>query len=260
MRTVRAEWTKLRSLPSTGWLLLAVVVATAALGFAVTGSLDADHCLNECHEDLTRMSLMGVRLGQAAVAILAALAVTSEYATRTIRPTLTATPGRLRVLLSKMTVVTGLSALAGMAGVAGSLLAARAVLPHKGFTPANGYADLSLSDHLTLRAYAGSILYLGLVAVLSAGLGFVIRDTGGTVAAVLMLFYGSPLIAMFVTDAKWQHRIHRFSPMDAGLAITSTRDFAVTTHIGPWAGLGLLSAYAAAAVLAGAILFRLRDA
>ncbi|MCP2329145.1 ABC-2 type transport system permease protein [Hamadaea flava] len=260
MRTVRAEWTKLRSLPSTGWLLLAAVVATVALGFAVTGSIDADHCRSECHEDLTRMSLMGVRLGQAAVAILAALAVTSEYATRTIRPTLTATPGRIRVLLSKLTVVTGLALAAGAAGMAGSLLAARAVLPGKGFTPANGYAYLSLADHLTLRAYAGSVLYLGLIALISAGLGFVLRDTGGTIAAILALLYGSPLIAMFITDAKWQHRIHRFSPMDAGLAIQSTRDFAATTHIGPWAGLGVLAAYAAAAVLAGAILFRLRDA
>ncbi|MEV0268109.1 MAG: ABC transporter permease [Hamadaea sp.] len=260
MRTVRSEWTKLRSLPSTGWLLLAAVLATVALGFAVTGSIDADHCRVDCHEDLTRMSLMGVRLGQAAVAILAVLAVTAEYATRTIRPTLTATPGRFRVLLSKLTVITGVSLLAGAAGVAGALLAARAVLPAKGFTPANGYAYLSLADHLTLRAYAGSVLYLGLVALLSAGLGFVLRDTGGAIAAVLMLFYGSPLIAMFVTDPKWQHRIHRFSPMDAGLAITSTRDFAATTHIGPWAGLGVLAAYAAVAVLAGALLFRLRDA
>jgi len=260
VRTVHAEWTKVRSLPSTGWLLLAVVVATVALGFAVTGSLDADHCRVDCHEDLTRMSLMGVRLAQAAVAILAALAVTSEYATRTIRPTLTATPGRFRVLVSKVVVVTGLALLAGVAGVAGSLLAARAVLPGKGFTPANGYAYLSLADHLTLRAYFGSVLYLGLVALVSLGLGFVIRDTGGTIAAVLMLFYGSPLIAMFVTDPKWAHRIHRFSPMDAGLAIQSTRDFSLTTHIGPWAGLGVLSAYAAAALLAGAILFRLRDA
>jgi ABC-2 type transport system permease protein len=259
VRTVRAEWTKLRSLHSTGWLLLAAVVATVALGFAVSGSLDAEHCRDACHEDLTKMSLMGVRLGQAAVAIFAALAITSEYATRTIRPTLTATPGRLRVLLSKVVVITGLSLLAGVVGVSGSLLAARAVLPGNGFTPANGYAYLSLADPLTRRAYLGSVLYFGLVAVISLGLGFVIRDTGGTIAAVLTLFYGSPLIAMFVTDAKWAHRIHRYSPMDAGLAITSTRDFA-TTHIGPWAGLALLSAYGAGAVLIGAVLFRLRDA
>ncbi|MGC1215437.1 MAG: ABC transporter permease [Micromonospora sp.] len=260
MRTVRAEWTKLRTLPSTAWLLLLAVGATVALGFAVTGALDIDHCQAPCHEDLPKMSLIGVRLGQVAVAILAALTVTAEYGTGTIGPTLTATPGRMRVLASKLVVVTGLALAAGVAGVVGSLLAARAVLPNKGFTPVNGYPPLSVTDHLTLRAATGTVLYLGLVAVLSAGLGFVIRDTGGTVAAILALFYGSPVIALFVTDPRWQHRIQRFSPMDAGLAIQATRDVPATTHIGPWSGLGLLSAYSAAAVIGGSILFRLRDA
>jgi hypothetical protein len=51
----------------------------------------------------------------------------------------------------------------------------------------------------------------------------------------------------------------RFSPMDAGLAIQATRNLAAE-HIGPWAGLGILSLYAAAAVIAGLIVFQLRDA
>ena len=64
---------------------------------------------------------------------------------------------------------------------------------------------------------------------------------------------------MLVSDPKWQHRIHRFSPMDAGLAIQSTRNLAAE-HIGPWAGLGILSLYTAAAVTAGLIVFQRRDA
>ncbi|NUT37894.1 MAG: ABC transporter permease [Hamadaea sp.] len=259
-RTVRAEWTKLRTLPSTFWLVVTAVAATVALGAALAGSLDIRHCTGTCVEDTTKMSLGGVRLGQVGVAILAALAVTAEYGTRTIRPTLTATPARWRVLASKLTVVTLLGLAAGAAAVGGSLLAARAILPGNGFTPVNGYAELSLADDLSRRAAIGTVLYFGLVALLSGGLGFALRDTGGTVAAVLGLFYGSPLVAMFVTDPVWQHRIHRYSPMDAGLAIQATRDIATTTHIGPWAGVGLLAAYAGAAVLVGAVLFRLRDA
>lgn len=258
--TLRSEWTKLRTLPSTFWLFVLAVGATVALGAAVTGSLDVQHCEAPCYEDTPKLSLMGVRLGQAAVGILAALAVTAEYGTRTIRPTLTAMPGRFRVLTGKLAVITALGLAAGAVAVAGSLLAARAILPGNGFTPVNGYAGLSLADDLTRRAALGSVLYFGLVALLSAGLGFVLRDTGGTIAAVLALFYGSPLLALFVTDPVWQHRIQRFSPMNAGLAIQATRDIAATTDIGPWAGLGVLSAYATAAVVAGAVLFRLRDA
>ena len=47
--------------------------------------------------------------------------------------------------------------------------------------------------------------------------------------------------------------------MDAGLTIQATRNLAAE-HIGPWAGLGVLSVYAAAAVIAGLIVFQLRDA
>jgi ABC-2 type transport system permease protein len=47
--------------------------------------------------------------------------------------------------------------------------------------------------------------------------------------------------------------------MDAGLVIQSTRDLA-SEAIGAWAGLGVLSLYAAAAVLAGLVTFGRRDA
>jgi ABC-2 type transport system permease protein len=47
--------------------------------------------------------------------------------------------------------------------------------------------------------------------------------------------------------------------MDAGLVIQSTRDLAAEP-IGPWAGLGVLSLYAAAAVIAGLVVFQFRDA
>jgi ABC-2 type transport system permease protein len=258
-RALRAEWTKLRTLPSTGWLLLAAVGFTILVGYAATATLRLGECEPPlCYEDLTKMSLVGVRLGQTAIVILAVLAVTAEYGTKMIKVTLAAVPSRMTVLASKLGVVTAAAMVAGAAGVLGSLLAARAVLPGNGFTAANGYAPLSLGDHLTLRAAAGSVLYLGLIGVLGVGVGLLIRDTAGAVTAVLMILYGSPMLALLVSDLRWQHRIHRYSPMDAGLSIQTTRDFAAA-HIGPWAGLGVLAGYAGAAVLAGAITLRFRD-
>jgi ABC-2 type transport system permease protein len=47
--------------------------------------------------------------------------------------------------------------------------------------------------------------------------------------------------------------------MTAGLAIEVTRNIA-KQPIGPWQGLGVLAAWAAAALLAGGLLLRLRDA
>ena len=48
LRAIRAEWTKLRTVPSTGWLLLGAVVATVGIGLAVTASLDYSHCDAPC--------------------------------------------------------------------------------------------------------------------------------------------------------------------------------------------------------------------
>jgi len=62
-----------------------------------------------------------------------------------------------------------------------------------------------------------------------------------------------------VLNPAWQHRIARWAPMNAGLAIQATRNLG-TLPIRPWAGLGVLAAWTAVALLAGALLLRLRDA
>jgi ABC-2 type transport system permease protein len=259
MRTIRSEWTKLRTLPSTLWLLLLAAAGTVALGYAITGTLEYRGCEAPCTLDTTKLALSGVRLGQIGVVIVAALAVTAEYSTRTIVPSLAATPGRLRLLASKLVVVTAVTVVAGGLAVLVSLAVARGVLPGNGFTPEHGYAMLTLADSLTRRAAVGTVLYLGLVATLSTGVGAIVRDTAGAVATILALLYGGPMMALVLSNPRWQDRIHRWAPMDAGLAIQSTRDVAAN-QIGPWAGLGVLSAYAAVAVLLGTLVFRLRDA
>ncbi|WP_262281917.1 ABC transporter permease [Micromonospora sp. MA102] len=258
LRALRAEWTKLRTLPSTAWLTLLTVAGTVGVGFAVTGSLDRAHCGPPCAPDLTKLTLGGVRLGQVGIVVLAVLAVTAEYSTGTIHPTLTAVPRRFLVVLGKVGALAALGTTAGALLAAGSLAAGRTMLPGNGFDPAHGFPALSLADDLTRRAAIGTVLYTGLVTLLAAGLGLLLRDTAGAVTAALALLYGSPVVAMFVTDPTWQHRIHRFAPMDAGLSIQATRDLAAE-HIGPWAGLGVLSLYAAAAVIAGLVMFQRRD-
>jgi ABC-2 type transport system permease protein len=259
MHVLHAEWTKLRTLASTGWLLLAAVAVTASLGLAVTASLDYAHCDQPCTLDLPKLALAGVRLGQVAVLTLAVLAVTAEYSTRTVEPTLLAVPRRFPVVLAKLGILAALGAGTGVLAVGGSLLAGRVVLPGNGFTTAHGFAPLSLADDLTRRAALGTVVYLTLIALLGAGLGLLLRDTAGALTAALAVVYGAPIVAMFIGDPRWQHRIHRFSPMDAGLAVQATRNLAAE-HIGPWAGLGVLCAYAGAAVAAGLVVFQLRDA
>jgi ABC-2 type transport system permease protein len=261
IRAVHAEWTKLRTVSSTGWLLLAVVVLTVGASAMVTASLNVRHCPTPatCFEDTTRQSLAGVILGQVAVVILAVLVMSNEYGTKMIYVTLAANPRRFTVVASKAFVVVLASLFAGALGVLGSLLVARNILPGNGFIAVNGYPPLSLRDGLSLRAAGGSVLYLGLIALLSVGVAAILRDTAGATGVMLILLFGFPIAAMFVSDPRWLHRIERYSPMTAGLAIQATKRLA-GLPIAPWAGLGLLTAYAGAAVVVGALLFRLRDA
>jgi ABC-2 type transport system permease protein len=253
-RTLHAEWTKLRTAGGTGWLLLAVVVLTTAVGAAVAGSV-ACHAAGGCGQDPAKLSLTGVYLGQAVAAILAVLAIGGEYGTGMIRLTFAAMPRRLGVLAAKAAVVTGLVLAAGTAASAGSVLAGQLILPGHGLPG----PPLSLGNGADLRAALGSALYLALIALLALGVATAVRDSAAAIGSVLGLLYLFPLLAATVTDPAWHRHLQQIGPMTAGLAIQATTGLN-TLPISPWAGLGVLAAWAAAALLAGGLLLRLRDA
>ena len=253
---VRAEWTKLRTVASSAWLLLAIVALTV-LASGITS--DVVKCPASCSADPVRLSLAGVMLGQLGVIGLAVLVVTGEYSTGMITVTLTATPRRSVMLAAKAAVVAAAVVAAGTVAVLGSLLAGRLLLPGNGFTARRGFAALSLLHGGTLRAAAGSVLYLVLIGLFSLGAATTLRDSAAATAVVLGIVYGIPLIGDVTLSRVWQHRIERWTPMDAGLAIQATRNVG-TMPIGPWPGLGVLALWGAAAMLAGWLVLRLRDA
>jgi ABC-2 type transport system permease protein len=254
---LHAEWTKLRTVPSTAWLLLTAIVLTVGVSTLATV---AEKCPASCAEDTTKLSLTGILLGQAAVAVLAVLVITGEYSSGMIRITLTAVPRRATALAAKAIVLVGVVLAVGAVAVLGSVLAAHFILPGNGFTGAHGSEALSLTAGPTLRATAGSVLYLALIALLGLGLATAVRDSGASIAVLLALLYIVPLFSeLGVLDPVWSHRFQRYGPMTAGLAIEVTRNIA-KQPIGPWQGLGVLAAWAAAALLAGGLLLRLRDA
>ncbi|MBT2481120.1 ABC transporter permease [Streptomyces sp. ISL-94] len=254
---LHAEWTKLRTAGGTGALLLLAIALTVALG---AGTSRAVICPDAgCGEDGVRVALTGVTLGQAVVAIAAVLAVSGEYGTGMMRTTLTAVPHRIGVLTAKAAVLTAVVSAAGTVAVLGSLLAGRLILPGNGFTAAHGYPPLSLADGATLRAAAGSVLYLALIALLSLGVAAAVREAATAVGTVLGLLYLFPVVAHVVGDPEWQRRLAQVAPMSAGLAVQSTTGLDRLV-IGPWAGLGVLAAWAAAALLTGGLVLRRRDA
>jgi len=253
---LHAEWTKLRTVASTGWLLLAsvaLIVGASAMAAAIV------KCPGTCTADTTRLSLTGVLLGQATLATLAVLVMTGEYSTGMIRVTLAAMPRRPALLAAKAAVVTAVVLAAGTVAVLGSLLAGRLLLPGSGFSPAHGFSPLSLAHGPTLRAAAGSVLYLVLVALLSLGAASALRDSALAITVALGLLYIFPVLGNVILSGRWRHDLGQWAPANAGLDIQATRHLGALP-IGPWAGLGVLAAWAGAALLAGGLLLRLRDA
>jgi ABC-2 type transport system permease protein len=254
---LHAEWTKLRTLASTFWLLLAAATLTVTVSAAAAA---ATRCPSgACAEDPAKISLTGIYLGQAAVAVMAVMAVSGEYGTGMIRLTLAAMPRRVTVLAAKAAVVGGLVLVTGTIAVLASLLAGRLILPGHGIDPSHGYPALSFGDGPVLRAAFGSVLYFALIALLSLGAAVALREAAAAIGVVLGLLYLFPIIAAVAGSPGLARHIQQIGPMTAGLAIQATTGLS-SLPISPWAGLGVLAAWAASALLLGGTLLRLRDA
>jgi ABC-2 type transport system permease protein len=255
---LHAEWTKLRTLPGTGWLLLAAAVLTIAVSVAADAAASCPSA--GCQADPAKTSLTGVQAGQVLFAVIAVLAISGEYATGMIRVTLVAMPRRLMtVLAAKAVLIGGLVFTMSTVAMLVSVLAGRLILPGRGFTVARGYPPLSLGDGTVLRAVFGSDLYLILIALLGLGIAILVRESVVAIGSILGLLYVFPILDAVVGNHTWQRHLEQISPMTAGLYIQATTNLR-SLPLTPWQGLGVLALWAAGALTLGALAFRLRDA
>jgi ABC-2 type transport system permease protein len=252
---LQAEWTKLRTSPGIGWLLLTAAVLAVGISAATSAAVNYTP---GTEQDPAKIALTGIEAAQAVVAVLAVLVISGEYSSGMIRTTLTAMPRRVRMLAAKATVITAPVLGIGVVSVLICMLVGRFVLPGNGFTAANGYSPLSLTDGSVLRAAFGSVLYLGLIALLALGVATAVRDTATAIGVVLALLYCFPIVSSVVTNQQWHRHLEQISPT-AGLTIQATTDLSAQP-LNPWAGLGVLAAWAAGALLLGGLVLRLRDA
>src|SRR5262249_12578558 len=95
---MRSEWTKLRSVRSTIWSLVATFAITFGFGtlfcFAYVSRYDRLSVREHLSFDPTAQSLRGIFLAELAIGVLGVLVISAEYATGVIRPTFIAAPQR----------------------------------------------------------------------------------------------------------------------------------------------------------------------
>jgi ABC-2 type transport system permease protein len=261
LQALRSEWVKLRTVRSTYWsLLLLVGLSLLFSALACWESETQGGSLGQPGDnDIILNSLAGVFFGQIAAAVLAVLAITSEYTTRMIRTTFAANPRRRSVLAAKALVVTSVVLGVGLATSAACLLIGQRILQSNGFTAENGYSALSLADSDALWAVLGSAAYLGLLALFCVGVGAVLRHTAGAITVVLAIVL-APVIAIGFLPEGAAEAVEKASLMSAGLAIQQTVQRDDSIPLSQLGGLGVAAAYAVVAMVVAVWLIGRRDA
>jgi ABC-type transport system involved in multi-copper enzyme maturation permease subunit len=242
--TIAAEWTKLRSVRSTWWTLLATALLTVGVAAMVAEFTVARPPHNP--PDPVALSLTGVQLAQLAVGVLGVLLITGEYATGTIRATLTAVPRRLPILWGKAAVAGLAVFVVGLPLAMASFLVGQKVLGGSGLAATPG----------ALRAIVGSALYLTLIGLLGLALGTLLRSTAGAIAALFGVLFGLPLLAGFLPEHTAEH-VMKYLPGPAGTVVTNA--YPDPASVGPWSGLALLAGYVALALVLAAWRLRATD-
>jgi ABC-2 type transport system permease protein len=253
-RLTAAEWTKLRSLRSTTWTLSAMVVFSIGLG-ALICALNAAHwssatAAERATWDPTNTSLAGTLLGQIAIGVLGVLAVTGEYASGTIRASLTAVPRRTRWLVAKGSVYGLASLVIGEIVSFASFLIGQAIF--SGRVP-----NASLASFDVVRAVGLAGVYLALICLIGMGLGTIMRHTAGAISTIVAVLLVIPAI-LEALPSGIQNSLERFLPDQIGggsMAVVVPE----AHYFGPLAGTALLCGYTVAILAAAAAVLRRRD-
>lgn len=265
-----SEWIKLRSLRSTVWCYIIVIVITIGLaplvawafaqsiGAEASGALDAETSQALASQAVTA----SIGFSQLVVSVLGALVITGEYGTGMIRSTFSAVPKRLPALFGKATVFALATFLVGFVALTISLLVAVPVL-------ASGDITVDLADGSLWLTIVGAAAYLALIGLFSLAIGALIRNSAGGIAAALGAILVLPtIISIFtaITMAEWVANLSNLLPSNAGsrmyaYPVEAIQDpFMVGTPLEPWQGALVLLVWIAALFVLASVLLKRRDA
>jgi ABC-2 type transport system permease protein len=254
-RVLRSESTKLRTLRSTRWSLLAAVVAMAGLGPLVAAVQMGHWSRIDAHEraayDAINTGVGGYHLAQLAIGVLGVLVISGEYATGMIRSSLMAVPRRLPVLWAKAGVFAVVTFVLMLAATLVSFVAVQPIVAGHGL-------DKALGDPGALRTVVGTALFLTVLGVLCVGLGGIVRNTAGGIATFVGLLFVLPGISAILPSSV-NDSISPYLPINAGTTI-ATNTFDNPHHLSHWGGFALFCGYAAIALAGAAVSMLRRDA
>jgi ABC-2 type transport system permease protein len=255
--TLRSEFTKIRSVRSTYWSLLVLLVISIGIGAAICAGAAANWSQTSAADratfDATQVSIAGLfYLGQLVMVVLGALVLTAEYSTGMIRTSLTAMPRRITVYAAKALVFAVVALVVALVAAFVSFFLGQALL-------ASTHESVTLSAPNVVRAVIGSALYVTLCGLFAFAAGAIIRHTAATITSIIGLLFVIPIL-VHLLPSSWYHDIVRWLPDSAGGAITATIGPQDPHLFSPWGQFTVFAVYTAILLIIGGILFRKRDA
>ena len=258
IRTIRSEFTKVRSVRSTYWTVFVLVLASLTWCVA--------YCLGTVHQwptmsaqdrsgfDATQDTILGLALlGQLVIVVLGALMMTSEYATGLVRASLTVMPRRKTLYAAKVVVLAAVSLVVSFATSFGTFFLGRVLL-------ASTHTPMSLSQPGVLRSLIVTALYVEVCGLFAFGVGALVRNTAGA----LTLAYGFLALVPELIRAlpeSLHNALMRWVPGgDALNVMTATLGGQHPLMFSAWGELAVFAGYAAILLAAGAVMFSRRDA
>jgi len=256
-RIMLAEWTKIRSVRSTVWSLLLLIILDlgftalfTSLTVAQWKNTDASGRATVMADPTSTILGSGFFLGQLTVCVLGVMVIASEYSTGMIRASLLAVPRRQRMLAAKCAVFTLLILVIGTAVSFGSFFIGAPILHSK--------APVSLGDPGVLRAVVGGGLYLAMLGLFALALGAIIRHTAAGITGVIGFVLVLAPLAQLLPGSIGKH-VHAYLPSEAGHLIGQARQ-APHDLLTPWQGFGVFAIWIAVLLVIAAVLLRSRDA
>ncbi|MCU1409243.1 MAG: transporter permease [Microbacteriaceae bacterium] len=251
---LRSEWIKLRSLRSTMWSYVIVVLISVGMAALMSSALRLEAgpaALPEVEQArfLLQASTFGIYFGQLVVAVLGVLVISGEYSTGMIKSTFTAAPGRLSTLWAKAAVLFTATYVVSLVAILGSFLVASPILAAKGI---HG----NLIDVDMIVPILGGALYLALISVFALGIGAVLRSSAGGIAAALGTLLVLPVIFQLI-PADWAADVLPYLVSNAGFAMFGA---GMGSSLEPWQGFAVLIGWIVVAISAAAVLLKRGDA
>jgi ABC-2 type transport system permease protein len=249
MSAVLAEWIKLRTLWSTPITLALTVLFGAGLSLLL-GSTDPGRTQGDF--DPLFMAFYGVTLAQIPLVVFVVLAVGSEYRSGMIRASLAAVPRRGLFLAAKAVTVFAFLAVTSAVTVAVAFTLSQTALGSWGVSP---------GEEGVPAAIVGAWLHLVLIGLFALGFATLVRSPTVALGVLLpLLLLGSQGLG----NIPVVRRVTQYLPDQLGWVVMhlagSQDDPRWARDYGPWTGLALLALWAAAALGAGYVALRRRDA